>query len=54
MADNRKLYEVPIGGIPHTLKLNDDDAARYKAAYGDKFKEAKPATKGRTPANKGA
>lgn len=53
MADNRKAYEVEIGGLPHTLLLNDEDVDRHKKA-GRELKEVKaPANKARTASDKG-
>lgn len=54
MAENRKTYEVEIGGLPHTLLLNEEDVDRHKKA-GRELKEVKaPANKSGTPsANKG-
>lgn len=49
----RKLYSVDIGGLLHTMLLDDEDAARY----GDRaveVKQAKPENKSRTPGNKSA
>lgn len=43
-----KSYTVNIGGLPHTLKLSDEDAK----ARGLKADEERPATKKATPANK--
>lgn len=51
-------YEVQIGGLPHTLLLDDETAKRY----GDRATEVKrtetkkapaPANKARTAENKG-
>lgn len=53
MADSRKAYTVDIGGLTHTLLLDEEDAARY----GDRAVEAKAAevkNKSRKPANKSA
>lgn len=48
----RKEYTVTIGGLPHTMLLSDEDAARYgKAAVAVKERSA-PANKSRTPKNK--
>lgn len=52
MAD-RKLYTVDIGGTPHTMLLDADDAKRY----GDRaveVKAAEPKNKARKPTNKSA
>ncbi|ALJ20383.1 hypothetical protein [Microbacterium sp. No. 7] len=46
-----KQYEIQINGIPHTVLLDDEDAA----ARGLTAKAAKPAAnKARRPANKAA
>ena len=53
MADERKLYTVDIGGVPHSMLLDADDAKRY----GDRaveVKAAEPKNKARKPANKQA
>lgn len=47
MADNRKEYEVEIGGVKHTLLLTPEDAERY----GESATQAKGA---KAPANKSA
>ena len=52
MADNRSEYEVTIGGVPHTMLLSDEDAARYGQAA-QKKAAPKPANKAATaPTNK--
>lgn len=52
MADNRSEYEVIIGGVPHTMLLTDEDAARYGRAAQKKAAKA-PANKAApTPTNK--
>lgn len=52
MSDPRKPYTVVLGGLPHTLLLSPEAAARY----GDQAVEVKqaeaPANKARTPRNK--
>ena len=53
MADNRKAYTVTIGGLEHTMLLDDDDAKRYGDAAQPASKAAsKPANKARTTDNK--
>lgn len=50
MSDLKK-YRLTLGAVEHTVLLSDDDAARY----GDRavlVKQAAPANKKRTPANK--
>lgn len=46
MADNLKEYTVEVGGVPHTMRLDSDDAKRLGA------KEASTDTKSVRPANK--
>ena len=51
--EERKLYTVTIGGLPHTMSLSADDAKRY----GDRAVEVKrtePQNKSRKPADKSA
>lgn len=53
MADNRKEYRVTIGGLEHTLLLDEDDARRYGDAAQPASKAApKPANKARTTNDK--
>ena len=58
MADGRKEYDVTIGGIVHSMLLDDGDAERYgdKATPHEPEVEAKeaekPANKARTARNK--
>ena len=56
MADDRKEYVVTIGGLSHTLLLDESDAQRYgDAAQAKKAvepKAVKPADKARTAPNK--
>lgn len=52
MADNRKQYEVEVGGIPHTFKLDEADVERLKKA-GREVKQVTASNKARTAANKG-
>lgn len=52
MADTRSEYVVIIGGVPHTMLLTDEDAARYGQAA-QKKAAPKPANKAApTPINK--
>lgn len=51
MADERSEYTVTIGGLEHTLLLDDDDAERYADAA-VKGKTAKPANKARSSSAK--
>ncbi len=48
MADDRKEYTVVIGGVEHTMLLDDHDAKRY----GVEGKQREPDNKGRQPRNK--
>ena len=48
MADDRKEYEVTIGGVVHTLLMSEQDAKRY----GDAAKQRVPANKSRSAQNK--
>lgn len=45
-----RVYEVKIGGIPHTMQLSDEDAERYGATEHKAPKKAhrksKPAVSG--------
>lgn len=50
-GDKRKLYDVDVNGVKHTLKLSDEDAESYKEQFGDKIQ---PKSKARRPANKAA
>lgn len=54
MADNRSEYTVDIGGVPHTLLLDEETADRY----GDRavrVKQSKtPENKARSAENKDA
>lgn len=50
MAD-RKLYTVDIGGLPHKMLLDDEDARRY-GSRAVEVKQAEPKNKSRKPANK--
>ena len=47
----RKLYTVEIGGHPHTMLLDADDAKRY-GERAVEVKAATPENKSRKPANK--
>lgn len=51
---NRKAYTVTIGGLPHTLLLSDEDAARYGKAAVEVKEKPKPANKARKPRDKSA
>lgn len=51
MAEGRTPHTVTIGGLPHTLLLTREGAARY----GDQaveVKEREPVNKARAPRNK--
>ena len=54
MADERKEYVVTIGDLPHTMLLDEQDAARYgdRAVPVQEKAAPKPANKSRTPQNK--
>ena len=54
MADNRKAYEVTIGGLPHTLLLDEDGAKSYGENAKPVQAKAAPklANKARTADNK--
>jgi hypothetical protein len=47
-----KKYEVTIGGLPHTVELDEEDAKRYRTAKPLEKKAAAPANKQAKPANK--
>lgn len=47
MSDNRKETKVVIGGVEHTLLLDEDDAKRYEKAAPEPANKAAKA-----PANK--
>lgn len=49
----RKLYTVLIGGLPHSMLLDAEDAKRL-GGRAVEVKEAQPANKSRKPADKSA
>lgn len=50
---DRKLYTVVIGGVEHTMMLDESDAQRLDAqAVEVSDKAMRPANKARTPKNK--
>tara|TARA_R100001244_G_scaffold6385_3_gene7477 strand:+ start:249 stop:422 length:174 start_codon:yes stop_codon:yes gene_type:complete len=51
--DERKLYTVLIGGLPHSMLLDSADAKRL-GGRAVEAKQAEPENKSRKPANKSA
>jgi len=47
-----KQYTVDIGGIAHTVQLDDDEAARLGLKSDEKKAAPEPKNKARKPANK--
>lgn len=60
MSDSRKEYDVNIGGVSHTMLLDEADAIRYGATLvaeksrAPENKSRAVDNKARTPINKGA
>ena len=49
-----KLYNVTVGGIVHTMQLDDEDAAKYGDAAVEVKQAAPAANKARSAPNKKA